>query len=203
MLEARALICKRGDATLFSGLSFVLPAGHALLVRGANGSGKTSLLRILAGLATAHAGELVWQGVPLKPLHPVLRAQTVYLGHHAPLKDDLSVLENLDFALRLDGVAADREQLLAGLGEVGLATRRMLPARQLSQGQRRRIGLARLKLNRRKLWLLDEPLTALDSAGIALFQERLDAHLAQGGLAVVTTHQDLGARPSHRELVLQ
>jgi heme exporter protein A len=203
MLEARALTCKRGDATLFSDLSFALPEGNALLVRGANGSGKTSLLRILAGLATAHAGELSWQGATLKPLHPGFRAQTVYLGHQAPLKDDLSVIENLEFALRLDGVAVDREQLLVALNEVGLASRRMLPARQLSQGQRRRIGLARLKLNRRKLWLLDEPLTALDAAGMSLFQERLDAHLAAGGLAVVSTHQDFGARPTHRELALQ
>jgi heme exporter protein A len=136
-------------------------------------------------------------------LHPGFRAQTVYLGHQAPLKDDLSVIENLEFALRLDGVAVDREQLLVALNEVGLASRRMLPARQLSQGQRRRIGLARLKLNRRKLWLLDEPLTALDASGMGLFQERLDAHLAVGGLAVVSTHQDFGARATHREITLQ
>jgi len=203
MLEARGLGCRRGDAMLFSGLDFALHEGQALLVRGANGSGKTSLLRILAGLASAEAGDVAWRGAIQKPPRPALRADTVYLGHQAPLKDDLSVLENLDFALRLDGCAAPSDALFAALDEVGLLARRKLPARQLSQGQRRRIGLARLKLNRRKLWLLDEPLTALDAAGAALFSQRLDAHLAAGGLAVVTTHQDLGAHANLRELVLQ
>jgi heme exporter protein A len=203
MLEAHGLTCRRGDATLFSGLSFALPAGHVLLVRGANGSGKTSLMRILAGLATPESGELSWQGAKLKPRQPELRSQTIYLGHQAPLKDDLTALENLDFALRLDGVVADRAQLLGALQEVGLANRRHLRARHLSQGQRRRIGLARLNLSRRKLWLLDEPLTALDAAGIALFGARLDAHAAEGGLAIVTTHQDLGPHANIRELVLQ
>lgn len=203
MLEARGLTCRRGDATLFSGLNFALPAGHTLLVRGANGTGKTSLLRILAGIATPQSGELCWQGTTLKPRQPELRTQTMYLGHQAPLKDDLTALENLDFALRLDGLTADRAKLLAALEEVGLAMRRNLPARLLSQGQRRRIGLARLSLSRRKLWLLDEPLTALDAAGVALFGAHLDAHAAAGGLAIVTTHQDLGAHANIRELVLQ
>ena len=203
MLEARELTCRRGDATLFSGLSFALAAGEVLLVRGANGSGKTSLMRILAGLATPESGELSWQGAKLEPRHPALRNCTIYLGHQAPLKDDLTALENLDFALRLDGISVGRPRLLAALGEVGLAARRHLRARHLSQGQRRRIGLARLTLSRRKLWLLDEPLTALDAAGIALFGAHLDAHAAEGGMAIVTTHQDLGQHRNMRELVLQ
>lgn len=203
MLEARGLTCRRGDATLFSGLSFALPEGGVLLVRGANGSGKTSLMRILAGLATPDAGDIAWQGNAVRPREPAMRNRTLYLGHQAPLKDDLTAIENLDFALRLDGVPADRARLLDALGEVGLASRRHLRARQLSQGQRRRIGLARLKLSGRKLWLLDEPLTALDAAGIELFGAHLDRHAAAGGMAVVTTHQDLGARANVRELVLQ
>jgi heme exporter protein A len=203
MLEVRQLSCRRGEAQLFSGLSFRVEAGSALLVRGANGSGKTSLLRILSGLSTPHGGEVLWQGVPVRSRAAALRSQVLYLGHSAPLKDDLSVAENLDYALRLDGLPVSREQQLDVLTAVGLFTRRHLYAKQLSQGQRRRLGIARMMLQRRTLWLMDEPSTALDAQGIDLVRETLRRHLAQGGVAVVTTHQALDLDAPTQEITLQ
>lgn len=199
MLKASELTCQRGEAVLFSALAFSVDAGEALIVRGANGSGKTSLLRILAGIATPMSGEVLWRGSLARSAR---RRDMAYLGHTAPLKDELSVLENLSFALELDDVRIDRPALLNVISQVGLAARRNLPVRLLSQGQRRRIGLARLILAKRALWLLDEPLTALDAAAVALFCEALDRHLAEGGLAVLSTHQSLPLSGRVRELAL-
>ena len=172
-------------------------------MRGANGSGKTSLLRILSGLSTPHGGEVLWQGTSLRSRTSTLRSLILYLGHSAPLKDDLSVAENLDYALRLDGIPVSREQQLDVLRAVGLFTRRHLYAKQLSQGQRRRLGIARMMLQRRKLWLMDEPSTALDVQGIDLIRETLRRHLAQGGVAVVTTHHALDLDAPTQEITLQ
>lgn len=200
MLAAAGLGCQRGDAMLFRDLSFKVEAGQALLVRGANGSGKTSLLRILAGLATPVAGGVSWTGATDAAAR---RAVTAYQGHVPALKDDLTVQENLAFALALDGVAADAAAQQEAIKAVGLAKRRHLPARHLSQGQRRRVGLARLMLTKsRPLWLLDEPATALDSEAITLFCAALDRHLAQGGVAVLSTHQNLPLASAATELTL-
>jgi heme exporter protein A len=184
-LEVTALRCERGAAVLFDGIAFAVEAGEALMVLGPNGSGKTSLLRILAGLARPAAGRVTWQGEALR------RTQLLYLGHTVPLKDELSVLENLELALAFDGVASDRAELFLALGQVGLLERRDLPARHLSMGQRRRLGLARVRRAARRLWLLDEPTTGLDHAGIALLEASLAEHLEGGGLAVLTSHQAL------------
>ncbi|MDX2217885.1 MAG: heme ABC exporter ATP-binding protein CcmA [Burkholderiales bacterium] len=199
MLSAARLTCQRGDAVLFRALGFELAAGEALMVRGANGSGKTSLLRILAGVAAPVEGEIFWRNSPDRQ---VRQRETAYQGHTAPLKDELTVIENLDFALALDGCSAERPALLDTIKAVGLAARRNLPVRHLSQGQRRRVGLARLMLAKRPLWLLDEPATALDAAGLALFCDVLDRHLAEGGLAVLSTHQSLPLTRPVRELNL-
>jgi len=200
MLAAAMLECQRGDAMLFRNLSLKVDAGQALLVRGANGSGKTSLLRILAGLATPVAGEVSWAGSTDLGAR---RAVTAYQGHVPALKDDLTVLENLSFALALDGVTADAGAQEEAIKAVGLSKRRHLPARHLSQGQRRRVGLARLMLARgRPLWLLDEPATALDADGITLFCAALDRHLAAGGVAVLSTHQNLPLAAAATELTL-
>ena len=203
MLEAKQLACQRGEAELFRALSFRVEPGNVLLVRGANGSGKTSLMRILAGLGTPREGAVLWCGAPVAPLDLALRVSTLYLGHTAPLKDDLSVLENLVFALRLDGCEVIQERCIEALRSVGLHSRRHLLAKQLSQGQRRRIGIARMLLAERALWLLDEPTTALDAEGVDLFKSTLRAHLTRRGLAVVTTHQSLEIWPSAQELTLQ
>ncbi len=199
MLRASRLTCQRGEALLFSDLDFTVEAGEALIVRGANGSGKTSLLRILAGVAAPMSGDVYWRGDGSR--YGRCR-EIAYLGHTAPLKDELSVIENLSFALALDAIQVDRSAVLGAIKTVGLAARRNLPVRHLSQGQRRRIGLARLTLTQRPLWLLDEPLTALDTAGVALFCEALDRHLGEGGLAVLSTHQALPLTGRVRELQL-
>jgi heme exporter protein A len=186
-LEGRALACTRGMATLFRDVSFVLDAGEWLAVRGANGSGKTTLLRCVAGLTRSEAGTVERSG------------DFIYAGHLAAINDDLDAAENLKSLLALRGVDAPAPAIDAAIDRVGLAKRRMLPARRLSAGQRRRIGLARLALDPAPIWILDEPLTALDDAGRSLFEELLHAHVRAGGLALVATHHDLAPVPA-REL---
>src|SRR5689334_9095743 len=186
-LEARALACTRGMATLFRDVSFVLDAGEWLAVRGANGSGKTTLLRCVAGLTRAETGSVERSG------------DFVYAGHLAAINDSLDAAENLNSLLALRGVDAPAPAVDAAIDRVGLAKRRMLPARRLSAGQRRRIGLARLALDPAPIWILDEPLTALDDAGRSLFEELLHDHVRGGGLALVATHHDL-APAAAREL---
>jgi heme exporter protein A len=187
MLEARGLTCSRGPVTLFRDLSFRIDAGEWLAVRGANGSGKTTLLRCVAGLTRSDAGQVSRD------------AAMIYSGHLAGIKDDLSAEENLRGALQLRAVAVDAPAIANALVRTGLDKRRNLPARRLSAGQRRRIGLARLMLDPAPIWIIDEPLTALDTAGEALFGELLARHLEHGGLALLATHHDLAPAPA-REL---
>ena len=183
-LEARGLTCSRGPVTLFRDVSFRVDVGEWVAVRGPNGSGKTTLLRCVAGLTRLDAGEVRREG------------HVAYAGHLAGIKDDLSAEENLRGALALAGAPADPERARAALDEVGLLKRRALPARRLSAGQRRRIGLARLMLDPAPIWILDEPLTALDDDGQALFARTLARHLERGGLALVATHHDLALAPA-------
>jgi heme exporter protein A len=203
MLESKQLAAPRGAATLFSGIDFRLAPGDALLVTGANGSGKTTLLRIAAGLSHAAQGTLSWGGVPVAPLDPDLRAAVTYIGHAAALKDELTAEENLASQASLHAGSADRDAIGRALGLWSLERQRALPARALSMGQRRRIGLARLALVPRPLWILDEPAAALDTAGVALLCGVIGAHLAQGGMAIIATHQDIAlSGPSVRGLSL-
>ena len=192
MLEAQKLAARRGLARLFAGLSFRLLAGEALVVTGANGTGKTTLLRMLAGLSAPFAGEIRWNGRPAAPFDPALRAALAFAGHLPSLKDELTAEENLASLVALEGVAAPRDAIRDALDNVALSRQRTLPARVLSQGQRRRIGLARLTLLPRPLWILDEPVTALDAAGAELLARIVAGHLAKGGLAVAATHAPLG-----------
>ena len=192
-LVARDLRLDRGARSIISGLSFTIGSGRALILRGANGSGKTSLLRILAGLTLPDAGEIQWNGEKLKALSAKWRAAALYLGHTNALKDDLSAQENLLDALAIDGVTAAPVAQLAALDKVGLLDRRQIPARRLSQGQKRRVGLARLSLAlshmpHKPLWLLDEPTNALDRDGVALFTSLISEHLGNGGIACIATH---------------
>jgi len=200
-LEARDLACSRGAARLFRDVSFEAAAGEWVALRGPNGSGKTTLLRCMAGLAHADAGDTLWNGIATSRERETFRAQLLYAGHLPGIKDDLSAEENLQSSLALRGVAPDAGAMREALATVGLAARRKLPARKLSAGQRRRIGLARLSLDPAPLWMLDEPLTALDDEGQALFERLLARHLAQGGLAVISTHHAL-APPAAREVRL-
>jgi heme exporter protein A len=202
-LEARNLACRRGDALLFAGLELALSSGAALWVQGPNGVGKTSLLRILAGLAPAAAGEILWQGRLARASSPSYRSRLLYLGHTVPLKDDLSVDENLAELIAFDGLRVTQTQRAAAIDTVGLSARSGLAARFLSLGQRRRLVMARMLLARRSLWLLDEPAIGLDGPAIAQLQQCLATHLSEGGMAVFTSHQPLEVAGTVTRLGLQ
>ncbi|MBX9628983.1 MAG: cytochrome c biogenesis heme-transporting ATPase CcmA [Burkholderiales bacterium] len=192
MLEVRDLACQRGEQPLFSGISFDVSAGELLWVEGRNGSGKTSLLRILCGLSPAEAGSIRWRGENIRGAREVLLGDTLFLAHANGLKDDLTVVENLRFDARLAGMNAGADRVDAALRACGLGERRDLAVRYLSQGQRRRAALARLWLAQsRKLWILDEPFAALDAESVDRLAAHLGAHLEAGGLAVLTTHQEV------------
>ena len=192
MLQARQIECTRGNRRLFHDLSFRLEAKQALRVGGENGSGKTSLLRMLAGLSPVEAGEILWNDGPIAALGEDYRRNLAFLGHSNGLKDDLTAVENLRYALALAGVDAGDAALCAALGAQGLASVADLPARLLSQGQKRRVALCRLGFSADKpLWVLDEPFAALDAASIARVAGVVIAHLRAGGMAIFTTHQEI------------
>ena len=191
MLRAERLAAQRGGVTLFANVEFALAAGEALFVTGANGSGKTTLLRMVAGLTQPHGGQLSLRGAPVAAFDPVLRAATLYIGHAAALKDEFTAEENLLSLAALHGAAPNRETVRMALDEWSLGRHGAIPARVLSQGQRRRVSLARMSLARRRLWVLDEPATALDASGTATLEKRINAHLASQGVAVIATHQPL------------
>ena len=189
MLEVRGLACARGERTLFSDVGFSLAPGQWLHVRGENGAGKTSLLRVLVGLAHAEAGEVRWAGDRTPSQR--FREEALYLGHHAAMKDELTPLENLRTALALDGVPPDETAILRTLARLGLRGREVLPVRVLSAGQKRRVLLSRLLLRPAKLWVLDEAFNALDTTAVELLGALIGEHLGAGGLAVLTSHQPL------------
>jgi heme exporter protein A len=191
-LELRQLACVRGRRQLFRGLSLSLQPGQLLRVSGANGAGKTSLLRMLCGLLMPAEGQVLWQGRSVHREREAFLQQLVYLGHAAALKDELSALENLHAALRLAGVPADEPAARQALAEAGLQGREHLPARVLSQGQRRRAVLARLALTPARLWVLDEPFNALDTVATTWLLGLIEAQLQRGGMVVLTSHQPVG-----------
>jgi len=191
VLEARQLAARRGFAALFVDVDFSLQGGEALVVTGPNGSGKTTLLRIAAGLTAPASGEVRWRGEATRPFDPRLRDVVAFNGHWPALKDELTAEENLDAWTALTDQRATADAIIAALDDVALSRQRRLPVRVLSQGQRRRIGLARLALVKRALWILDEPLTALDNEAVDMLGELLDAHLSGGGVCVAASHQPL------------
>ena len=191
MLAAQGLACLRGDRLLFKNVSFELQSGGLLYVLGENGSGKSSLLRMLCGLLTPEDGVVLWQGSKIKQAAEDYLSNLTYLGHLNGLKDDLTALENLQTNARLAGNNVTGARALTALTAIGIARCANLPARVLSQGQKRRVALAGLWLAKTKLWILDEPFAALDVASVEVLAARLSEHLAHGGMAILTTHQDV------------
>jgi heme exporter protein A len=202
MLEARELEATRGDAVLFSGLSFSLAPGALLHVTGANGSGKTSLLRALCGLLLPTAGEVRWKGESIRRLREEYARSLAYIGHANALKEDLTAEENLAVACALTGTEVPAAKLSAALQAFGLGSRARLPVRALSQGQRRRATLARLAVSgSTPLWILDEPFAALDAAAVDLVRSLVEQHLGGGGMLVITSHQDVGLATSSQSAI--
>ncbi len=189
MLEVIDLECIRGDRRLFSGLGFTLGPGELLHLQGHNGSGKTTLMRMLCGLIAPAAGEVRWQGENIRHARETFHRDLLYAGHKSAIKGDLTGVENLRIACRLAGITVDERHAWDALERMGLRGYEDLPARVLSQGQKKRVTLARLLLSRAPLWVLDEPFTALDRAAVAFLEDVIRRHLADGGLVVLTTHQ--------------
>ena len=194
MLEVLKLGCIRGDRRLFSDLSFSAGAGELIELRGPNGSGKTSLLRILCGLSSPAAGQVRWNGKDIRSLGEEYFRDVAYLAHQNAVKDELSALENLRIATGVAGNPLNKAQAQQVLERIGLKDRQHLPARVLSAGQRRRLALARLLTSKATLWILDEVLTSLDDAAVKLSREFMSDHIKNGGMAVAATHQDLNLK---------
>ncbi len=186
-LEAADLECVRGDQQLFTGLSFALEAGNALQVEGTNGSGKTSLLRLLCGLSMPESGVIRWCGRDIRECRVDYQSQLTYVGHIHGIKDDLTAVENLDM-VRVLGTSNDVSAQSA-LQRMGLIGYERTLCRHMSAGQRRRVTLARLLLSNADLWILDEPLTAIDKHGIAELEQVFRDHVSSGGSLIITSHQ--------------
>jgi len=190
VLEAHDLKCVKGSTELFSNVHLELQSGEALVVGGSNGSGKTSLLRILCGFNYPADGEITWNGESVEG-HESHQQQISYIGHASGVKLDLTVIENLVFAQRLVGSDRTEAEIKEFIRAVGLFKQRNILTRKLSAGQKRRVALARLQLEERQLWILDEPLTALDRDFVTEFEMVLKNHLEQKGMLIVTTHREL------------
>ena len=200
-LQAHQLTCVRGERRLFRGVDFDINAGDALRVVGANGSGKTSLLRILCGLTQPAEGEVRWHGRSIRDLREEFCRNLIYIGHANGVKDDLLAWENIVVASTLSGNPVTQGDAIQALKQLGLGRAVSLPTRVLSQGQRKRVTLARLQLSTSTpLWILDEPFAALDQNSVSALCDTINGHLANGGMVIYTTHQeiDLTARRARR-----
>jgi heme exporter protein A len=202
MLEAVDLACERGERLLFSGLTFAAERGTLLRVAGPNGTGKTSLLRIMCGLLEPNSGQVRWNGENIRRSREDYWKDLVYIGHLNGVKDDLTVRENLRVSVAVAGRQTDEARLSHALDAVGLAGFEDTMARFLSQGQRRRVALARLYVSESvALWILDEPFTALDARGVANLSALIAQHLQRGNTVVLTTHQEVPVEAARRRRV--
>jgi heme exporter protein A len=192
MLNADNVSCLRGERRLITALSFTVQRGRLLAVKGENGSGKTSLLRMLCGLLPADEGRILWQGEDVRACKERYLASLIYIGHLNSLKDDLTPVENVTISARLAGEEVSEGRTCEALEAIGLARAiQRLPTRVLSQGQKRRVSLARLWLSDRSLWILDEPFAALDASATGLLTQQLRSHLNNGGIVIAATHQEI------------
>jgi heme exporter protein A len=190
LLEAIELQCERGHRRLFDQLSFRVDADQCLHIAGDNGAGKTSLLRILCGLLSPTAGEVRWHGRPIGRVRDEYGADLAYVGHLNGVKDDLTAAENLSTWAAMAGMRIQAAQVAQALQRLAIERFAQWPAGQLSQGQKRRIGLARLTLaSQARIWILDEPFNALDVHGVEILNRLIEQHIARGGAVILTTHQ--------------
>ena len=198
LIEVRGLTCERGERTLFTGMSFTVAPGSLVRIAGSNGAGKTTLLRLLTGLMRPAEGEIFWRGEPILKAAQDFWRELCYIGHRNGVKDDLSVMENVLINARIASLSCTPEAARAALAAVGLSDYEDVPAGQLSQGQRRRVALARLWLSESvPLWILDEPFTALDVKGVARLADLVSKHVAEGGVVMLVTHQEVPVDPKH------
>ena len=191
MFEAQSLECVRDDRLLFSDLSFSVSEAEVLQIEGHNGSGKTSLLRIICGLRLPESGQVIWQGEPVSSNREDYYENMVYIGHLPCIKADLTVLENVRSLLDTRSLSLSDAKIEIALEKVGLASYEDVPGKALSSGQRRRILLAFIELSKAKLWILDEPLTALDVQGVDLMESMILEHRQAGGSVIFTTHHGM------------
>jgi heme exporter protein A len=203
LLRVAGLACVRGERRLFEDLSFELAPGDCLHVAGDNGAGKTSLLRILAGLLAPEQGKVQWRGREIGRAREEYASELAFVGHLNGVKDELTVCENLQLAAAVRGADASRASALAALRELDLDDYADTGARQLSQGQKRRVALTRLcAAPAAALWILDEPFNALDAGSVAALRARIEARLGAGGIVVLTAHQAVELPPQARRLAL-
>lgn len=208
IVAAQKLSSEKQDRWLFKDVSFSVEPGHIFHIQGANGSGKTTLLRILCGLTTADSGQVLWGDKPIQKQHDQYHTQLSYVGHTDGIKQDLTVEENLKVAAVL---AQGKQQNIRDsnwainlddiLRQVGLLKKKFTFAHALSAGQRRRLALARCLLNDASIWILDEPLTALDAQGVGLVEDLLQNHIQRKGIAIITSHQTLNISGAHYEVL--
>jgi heme exporter protein A len=191
MLEARFIACVRGERELFSGLNLQIFAGQCLHIRGENGVGKTSLLRLLTGLSAPESGEIFWNGKTIKGDAQDYHRELLFLGHRDALKEDLTALENLQMYAAIDGVELADEEAFISLRRFGLKGREYLPVNCLSAGQKKRVLMARMVTRRAQVWILDEPFNALDADAVQELQDLIGEHLKSSGLVILTSHQPL------------
>ncbi|WP_407331047.1 cytochrome c biogenesis heme-transporting ATPase CcmA [Enterovibrio sp. 27052020O] len=190
MLEVRQLNSIRDERVLFEDLCFTVSPGELVQVEGPNGAGKTTLLRIIAGLGLAESGDVLWQGKSVTKSREEFYSNLLFLGHSTGVKRELTAFENLAFYQKMHG-ETDEGALWDALARVGLAGREDVPAAQLSAGQNRRVALARLWISKSPLWILDEPLTAIDKQGVKVLENLFQKHVDDGGMVLFTTHQDM------------
>jgi len=191
MLNVSSLRCVRGDRCLFKDVGFSLQDGELLHLHGHNGSGKTTLMRTLAGLGQPAEGEIRWQDELIGELDEEYTRHVLYIGHKNAIKDDLTAVENLLTSSLLDGFETPTRDAWQALAKMGLKGFEDLPSKVLSQGQKRRVALSRLLTTKTRLWILDEPFVALDKAAVAYLQDIIREHVANGGMVILTTHQEV------------